>query len=124
MKFVVCYLSRMLTFFSIQLKVHALRVRTSGLSQSLLQSRSCYEDSSTIDFLLIKISSLKSRGHITVSVCSLYGISTESSEHLFLQCAYAFELWHWLSGILNIPTDLSSILNLLLVSMPEIGFTD
>lgn len=55
---------------------------------------------------------LKKRGCQMASVCSLCGMTEESSAHLFLQCSYALEIWKCLSQILNLQIDTSSILNM------------
>lgn len=49
------------------------------------------------------------RGCGIVSVCNLCWNNSESSEHLFIQCAYASKIWSWLSHMLNTQIDLSSM---------------
>lgn len=45
------------------------------------------------------------RGCIVVSICSLCGITAESTSHLFFDCSYSNCLWSWLSDMLNLQID-------------------
>lgn len=49
------------------------------------------------------------RGHIVVSMCNLCQDSEESSNHLFLKCKFAKATWNWLSTMLRMRIDLTSI---------------
>ncbi|MCI23573.1 ribonuclease H protein, partial [Trifolium medium] len=40
-------------------------------------------------------------GCIVVSVCPLCLLSYETTEHLFLFCSFALQLWNWLAGLLE-----------------------
>lgn len=51
---------------------------------------------------------LRSRGCITVSTCDLCGLSSETSDHLFLQCSFACSIWSWVGNILHHSFDLAS----------------
>ncbi|XP_039686503.1 uncharacterized protein [Medicago truncatula] len=56
---------------------------------------------------------LRRRGCIVVSVCNLCLTAAESSEHLFLSCIFAAQLWGWLGSRLNCVVDTSSFAALL-----------
>jgi len=51
---------------------------------------------------------LRLRSCIIVSVCSFCLRTDESSDHLFLRCTFAWALWHWLGGLLNVVFDVTS----------------
>jgi hypothetical protein len=53
--------------------------------------------------------SLRSRGSIVVSVCSLCLLADETSDHLFLRCPFASQLWNWIGGKLCCVIDRSSV---------------
>lgn len=53
------------------------------------------------------------RGCTVVSMCSLCGMASETSKHLFLYYNFATALWAWLSGITRCPVDRSSIFSVL-----------
>ncbi|XP_019460143.1 PREDICTED: uncharacterized protein LOC109359903 [Lupinus angustifolius] len=52
---------------------------------------------------------LQLRGCSLVSMCSLCKVSSETSDHLFLLCPFAVDLWHWIGGIFHIQIDNSSL---------------
>lgn len=58
---------------------------------------------------------LWSRGCHVVSICSLCCQDYETSDHLFFGCSFALRFWHWLSYVLNMPIDTSSIQTVLSV---------
>jgi len=45
---------------------------------------------------------LSKRGCQIPSVCNLCALSSENSAHLFLDCAFATQIWNWLRSILSI----------------------
>jgi mannosylglycoprotein endo-beta-mannosidase len=45
---------------------------------------------------------LMSRGCAIPSICNLCSCHSESSFHIFFECAFAVRLWSWLAGCLNI----------------------
>ncbi|RDX90406.1 hypothetical protein CR513_27732, partial [Mucuna pruriens] len=51
---------------------------------------------------------LRLKGCIIVSICNLCGISYESSAHLFLNCNFAQDIWHWFIYVIKHDIDLSS----------------
>lgn len=51
---------------------------------------------------------LRKRGCVIVSRCDLYGLTSESSDHLFFHCPFAKRLWAWLSAATNTNIDLSN----------------
>lgn len=55
------------------------------------------------------------RGCNIVSMCSLCGVAVETSDHLFLNCAFVQSIWNWLSSILQCNLDLSSFNSILTV---------
>ena len=61
---------------------------------------------------------LRRRGCITVSICNLCISTDESSDHLFLQCPFATNIWCWLGAILHLPFNLVSFAALL-SSVPQ-----
>ena len=56
---------------------------------------------------------LMKRGCIVVSVCSLCMNAVETSDHIFLGCQFATQLWHWIGTKLNCVIDHSSVDTLL-----------
>jgi len=56
---------------------------------------------------------LRKRGCIVVSVCSLCMTAVETSDHIFLGCQFAMQLWHWIGSKLNCVIDRSSVDTLL-----------
>jgi ribonuclease HI len=56
---------------------------------------------------------LRARGCVIVSACCFCLKMDETSEHLFLQCPFATDLWSWLGGKLNCSIDCTSALSLL-----------
>lgn len=44
---------------------------------------------------------------IVVFICSLCGITNESSDHFFLRCGFASRIWSWLHYVLGCNVDLS-----------------
>ena len=56
---------------------------------------------------------LHRRGCVIVSICNLCLKTDESSDHLFLRCSFAKDLWLWLGGTLNIIFNLASFQTLL-----------
>ncbi|XP_019450654.1 PREDICTED: uncharacterized protein LOC109352924 [Lupinus angustifolius] len=58
---------------------------------------------------------LQKRGIHLASSWSICHAAEESSNHLFLQCTFATDLWHWLENIIDLPLDSSSIQSLLRV---------
>jgi len=47
------------------------------------------------------------RGCIIVSICSFCMCTDESSNHLFLQCPFAMNIWRWLGGMLHVNFNMS-----------------
>ena len=56
---------------------------------------------------------LRTRGCVIVSACCFCLNSDETSDHLYLQCPFATNLWNWLGGKLNCLIDCTSVLSLL-----------
>ncbi|XP_019451747.1 PREDICTED: uncharacterized protein LOC109353840 [Lupinus angustifolius] len=56
---------------------------------------------------------LQLRGCSLVSRCNLCKASSETSDHLFLLCPFAVDLWQWIGGIFHIQIDISSIVAIL-----------
>ncbi|CAL0318467.1 unnamed protein product [Lupinus luteus] len=56
---------------------------------------------------------LKTRGCSLASICNLCRKNEDSSNHIFFNCQFARTLWDWLSSILNISIDLTSISSVL-----------
>ena len=56
---------------------------------------------------------LRTQGCIIVSACCFCLNTDETSDHLFLRCPFAMELWTWLGGKLNCVIDCASTLSLL-----------
>ncbi|XP_019433863.1 PREDICTED: uncharacterized protein LOC109340594 [Lupinus angustifolius] len=52
--------------------------------------------------------------HLAFSYSICHAVE-ESSTHLFFQCNFATDLWHWLENIIDLPLDSSSIQSLLRV---------
>jgi len=52
---------------------------------------------------------LKERGCCMASICNLCGNQEESTFHLFFICSYSARIWNWLSSILQIPIQISSV---------------
>jgi hypothetical protein len=61
---------------------------------------------------------LRRLGCIIVSVCCFCLFHDETSEHLFLRCSFAMEIWNWIGGKLNFVFDCTSF-ELLLLSLPQ-----
>jgi len=61
---------------------------------------------------------LRRRGCIIVSVCCFCLLNDKTSEHLFLHCPFAMEIWNWIGGKLNFGFDCTSFESLLL-SLPQ-----
>lgn len=55
------------------------------------------------------------RGCHLVSVCNLHSAVVETTDHIFLYCAFAKSLWNWLSSAFNRQVDVSSIRTILSV---------
>lgn len=53
------------------------------------------------------------RGRMVVSVCSLCGNAAETTEHLFLSCLFAQQVWTWFSSVVGCSIDCSSFFNVL-----------
>lgn len=56
---------------------------------------------------------LWSKGCVIVSVCSLCGCYTETTEHLFLKCDFARKLWCWFGDSLSCHVDTSSFMTII-----------
>jgi len=56
---------------------------------------------------------LRMQGCIIVLACCFCLNIVETSDHLFLWCSFAMELWTWLGGKLNCVIDCASALSLL-----------
>jgi hypothetical protein len=50
---------------------------------------------------------LTSRGCVIPSMCNFCNAHSESSFHIFFECAFAVRLWSWLAGCLNITIQFS-----------------
>ncbi|XP_019431784.1 PREDICTED: uncharacterized protein LOC109338887 [Lupinus angustifolius] len=59
---------------------------------------------------------LKARGLALGSICSLYKVNEESSEHLFFRCRFARTIWTGLQHQTGCSLDSCSIANLLIIS--------
>jgi hypothetical protein len=57
-------------------------------------------------------------------MCSLCNLSKESAEHLFIDCSFARRIWSWLSSIINIPCNFSSMMEIVckLVTLAAITY--
>lgn len=56
---------------------------------------------------------LQRKGLSFPSMCSLCGMQSETSHHLFLQCSFSLTLWNWLTNIINMNINLTSVLTIL-----------
>ena len=56
---------------------------------------------------------LWAQGCVIVYACCFFLSKDETSDHLFLQCPFAIELWTWLGGKLNCLIDCASVLSLI-----------
>jgi len=55
---------------------------------------------------------LQFRGLSLPSICNLCGKQAESSKHLFLQCTFSLSLWNWLSSVINLSFNFTSVLSI------------
>ncbi|CAL0312718.1 unnamed protein product [Lupinus luteus] len=58
---------------------------------------------------------LESRGIIVVSMCSLYKSSVETSNHIFLNCSFAMDMWNWIGFMFNTSISTQSTFSIMLV---------
>jgi len=59
---------------------------------------------------------LSKRGCLLPSICNLCGAAQETSIHLFIDCPYATDIWHWLGSLLNLNCNLTSFLDIIRIS--------
>ena len=55
--------------------------------------------------------SLSARGCQVTSMCSLCSNSGETLQHLFMDCTFAKRIWNWLSSIIKVPCNFTSVLD-------------
>ena len=78
-------------------------------SKSLLVWRLFHNKLPTDDNLIL-------RGCYIPSVCSLCCSTQETSQHLFLDCPFAVQLWSWFVSILNLQCNVASFMDILRIS--------